>query len=99
MLHTKLAFANSKFNHNGMNATTVAADMTSNNNTNNSNINGNGSMGTSIVPTYDSWTFQSDPILFQKVVSLEELEERDPVTGLYPFMLAASEHRCDLTAI
>ena len=30
---------------------------------------------------------------------MEELDERDPVTGLYPFMLAASEHRCDLTAI
>ena len=69
--------------------------MTSNDNTNSSkNINGNGTS-----PTYDSWPSESDPIFFQKVVSLEELEERDPITGPYPFMLAASEHRCDLTAI
>ena len=72
-----------------------ALDMTSNDNTNSSkNINGNGTS-----PAYDSWPFESDPIFFQKVVSLEELEERDPVMGPYPFMLAASEHRCDLTAI
>ena len=28
-----------------------------------------------------------------------ELKEKDPVTGLYPFMLAAADSKCDLNGI
>lgn len=99
LLHTKLAFANSKFNHGNNNNNGIHGGNINHSGMNiksNSNSKNNSKHR---VHNYDSWTFESDPIFFQKVVSLEELEERDPVTGLYPFMLAASEHRCDLTAI
>ncbi len=42
--------------------------------------------------------FCDDPKFFTKV-SDYDLAEQDPVTGLYPFMIAASEERCDLTGV
>ena len=44
--------------------------------------------------------FLSDAIFFRRIVSNRELKEKDPVTGLYPFMLAAAdESNCDLDGI
>ena len=43
--------------------------------------------------------FLSDALFISKILSKTELKEKDPVTGLYPFMLAAVESNCDLSGI
>ena len=44
-------------------------------------------------------SFLSDVLFFKRTVTKTELKEKDPVTGLYPFMLAAAESKCDLNGI
>jgi len=43
-------------------------------------------------------TIRNDPFFILRMRD-EEFEERDPVTGLYPFMIAASADECDLYTI
>lgn len=43
--------------------------------------------------------FLEDPAFFTRMITEEELKEVDPVTGLYPFLLAALNGNCDLTGI
>jgi len=43
--------------------------------------------------------FLEDPAFFTRMITEEELKEVDPVTGLYPFLLAAVNGNCDLTGI